>query len=272
MQGKSMASIARKYNVTYESVSNHMKNHVSRQMVQAFRKKQSMESMDMMNEFTTLIQDIKDQIEEFKTDRKHGLTLKATDTLIKLYQVMCNFASVYYQQQAEESSQNREEIIQEYEQQQDERIKQSMEVLTNNELRIYEAIAMKGHTHDADTVLFPDGATDMELLHGLKQVLGLDYETSKYGYKSRVHLKHRPVKDSGDDLDNIERDVPENSVDPVEMDVSELDDNTQKKMQRTTDPFDTAPRLREQKTLTIPSTSTDDKETRKRVKKELRGW
>lgn len=146
MQGQSIAHISRTFGIPYDSVSHHMSEHLSRQLVQHFRKQSSMESVNMMSKFTVLIQDIQDQIDRFKIAGKDALTLKATDTLIRLYSVMCQFASVFYQQQGAEHEQERLKD----DEQREQKFSEDLQVLSDDELSVLEQLQQKVELQDPD--------------------------------------------------------------------------------------------------------------------------
>jgi DNA-binding transcriptional MerR regulator len=113
-------------------------------MLKAYQKKEVMNDFNMMKEFTTLIADIKDQIERLKAKKSEGLTIAATNTLIKLYSVMCQFASVFYNNQ----DGNIQEKLEEQAQQEEEELQNRISILTFEELKLFQALVYKIEIQD----------------------------------------------------------------------------------------------------------------------------
>ena len=167
LQGISIAKLAKDYNVSYHSLYEHCKSHISRQLLQSWKKKDAMQSLNLMDEFGTLIQGVKQMIEDFKSGKKHGLTLKAIDTLIRLYGVMCQFASVFYQSQADDQVNNREVIEQEIEEQQTAEIHEHLKNLNEIEYYIYKHLNMSMLSPGGYTFI-PKDCTPAELFEIIK--------------------------------------------------------------------------------------------------------
>jgi uncharacterized membrane protein YheB (UPF0754 family) len=157
LAGTPHLKISKSYDVPNLSVRNHAMHHLPERMVKAFQKREAMESLDMMNEFTTLMRDIKQQIEDFKGKGKDALTLRATETLIKLYQTMCQFASVYFQNQSE----TRKLANEQSEHEDREAFEKSLQVLSLEELQLLQALNEKLETQDTKLTVIPR-ITDFE--------------------------------------------------------------------------------------------------------------
>ncbi|MCK4346958.1 MAG: hypothetical protein KAX05_16870 [Bacteroidales bacterium] len=143
LQGIPISKIAKEYGVAYHSLYEHCQSHISRQLIQSCKKQDAIQSMDLMGEFARLIADIKNMIDQFKDKKQHGLTLKAVDTLIRLYSTMAQFASVFYQVQADDHANNRAVIEQEIKEQQQEEIGQYLDNLNEIERAIYVQLNLK---------------------------------------------------------------------------------------------------------------------------------
>jgi len=139
LAGETWTKIAKTYGVNFQAVRNHAKKHLPKRMVKAFEKKEMAEDLDMMNEFTTLIADIKEQVEIFKREGKDALTIKGIDVLIRLYQTMAQYASAYYQKQAMDNEAERAREQQEQEHWRAENIK----VLSQDEKDMQRLLAIK---------------------------------------------------------------------------------------------------------------------------------
>lgn len=149
LAGQTQSRISQNYGVTVDAVRNHAANHLSTRMVKAFKTKEALTDLNMMQEFTTLIADIKSQINKLKKSGKDGLTIAATNTLIKLYGVMSQFAAVFFTAQANEANaDNADNEAKEIELSQ-----QQLSMLTLQELLFLQKIAKKINTGNKQVIL-----------------------------------------------------------------------------------------------------------------------
>ena len=243
LRGESISKISLEFGISPDSVRNHMLNHLSRQMTQAFKKKSAMEAFDMMNEFTTLMADIKQQIETFKKKGKDSLSIKATDTLIRLYQTMAQFASVFYQIEANEKQQDKEAIRREIEQENKVLINEMLDVLNKAEQDMYFQLNLKMTTYDASRVVIPQkNEFDLTQKSSLTQNRYIDIPSTGEPTLERTKMPSKRENTGEKEPEEYENNNDDHAlkVKPIEPDVI------------------------------IPSTETDSKEVRKRVMNELR--
>lgn len=152
LTGQAQTRIALNYGVGVDAVRYHSQHHLSQRMVKAFKTKEALTDLNMATEFSTLIADIKEQITKLKKKGADGLTIAATNTLIKLYGVMCQFAAVYYQQQSNENQESNEA----HEAKEIEITKEQLSMLTLAELKFLQRIAEKINSGNNKTVIFSD--------------------------------------------------------------------------------------------------------------------
>ena len=108
--------------------------------------------MDLMTEFTDLMSSIKEMIARFKTDGKDALSLRAMDTLIRLYSVMSQFAAVYFENQRASNEQQKEIEA-------EEEIKQAakmLQVLNDQELEMFHKLQDKMLKGDPSIIVIPE--------------------------------------------------------------------------------------------------------------------
>lgn len=139
MAGLSYQKIGIKYEVGWQSVRGHWISHQNKRMVAAVKKQEMIQDLNMMQEFTALMADIKEQIQKFKDKGKDALSIKATDTLIRLYSTMAQFASVFYQSQVDQNKDEHDEQTA----LENEEFAESLKILTLDELRIYKQLVDK---------------------------------------------------------------------------------------------------------------------------------
>jgi len=55
VSGGNLSSIAKKYSIPYNSLYNHAQSHISRQLVQAYRKKELEHNMDLLQRIDQIV-------------------------------------------------------------------------------------------------------------------------------------------------------------------------------------------------------------------------
>jgi hypothetical protein len=178
-QGKSIAHISRISGVGYDSVSNHMKEHLSRQLVQAWQKKEAMASMDILGEIESLISRTKSILDTAEQKGRYGLALSAIGEARQGYELLCKIAVALHETRRDELSMNRAVIEQEIEQETNARIGEMLEVLNDNEVSLLHALNVKMISRDADLVVIPINVSDQELLQKIKQFLPMNFSETK---------------------------------------------------------------------------------------------
>ena len=99
-QGKSKAAISRQYGVTTDSLSNHEATHLSRQLTQAYEKKELAESMDLLARIEDILSKAKQIFDRNYKLGKDGLALKALGEQRSTIELLAKIASFLHQARA----------------------------------------------------------------------------------------------------------------------------------------------------------------------------
>lgn len=137
LDGASKMSLSRKYKVGYDSVIWHLERHLTKKVVRVFEEKQLAKDFDMMQEFMSLITELKEQRQIYQRKNHQRLVMKATDTLIRIYQVMGQYAVAYEQSKATQN----EPIVDKEEKARE--LEQKMDKLTSSEQLEFTRLVFK---------------------------------------------------------------------------------------------------------------------------------
>lgn len=147
VSGRSMAGIAREYNVTENSLAHHRDNHLSRQLIQAWQKKELMEGMNVLNELEDLIKRTKKILDEAERTKKYGIALSAIREARGSYELISKIAYTLHQARIKELE------LEELKQQDtygitEEQAEEWLTILTMDELKVFNKLIQKMHTQD----------------------------------------------------------------------------------------------------------------------------
>ncbi len=156
LQGVPITTVARNYGVGPESIKEHCHSHLSKRLVGVFKRKDTLESINMMQEFPMLINKVKSMLEDFERQKLHGLSLRAIDSLTKIYSVFCQFASVYYDHQSQISAEQREQADEYERMQREEENRERLSRLNDSELEMLHKLTAKMWDMSDDETIIPD--------------------------------------------------------------------------------------------------------------------
>lgn len=152
LQGKSIASIARDFNVSEESLRHHLQNNLSRQLVKAFEQKELTSSMNLLGEIDQIIAYTKD-IFKRNYDKKADVTaLKALDSQRSTLELLSRI-SMYLHQTKLLDLQNSQADSQK---EQDEKFSDRLKILTYPELEMLYKIQDKLNRQDKRLIIIPE--------------------------------------------------------------------------------------------------------------------
>ena len=152
---KSKASIAREYSVSESSLSNHGKNHLSRQLVQAFEKRDALESMNLLGSIETLLSRTSAILDKAESKKNYGIALKAIREMRGSYELLSKIAFSLHQARLSELELERVRSGETDMAEQEDNEKR-LKILTNEELDIYFYILKKLDTQDKKAELIID--------------------------------------------------------------------------------------------------------------------
>ena len=144
VQGISLAKIAKKYDVPYQSLYNHSQNHLTRQLVTAMAKKELTESMDLLARIEDILSKAKNIFDRNYEKGKDSLALKALSEQRSTIELLAKIAAFLHESRAMELQANNrdEEKEQEY--------KKQLVCLSSDELVIFRSILAKMKSGDPD--------------------------------------------------------------------------------------------------------------------------
>jgi hypothetical protein len=149
MAGRSLAGIAREYNVSESSLTNHRDNHISRQLIQAWEKKELMEGMNVLEELEQLIHRTKKILDEAERTKKYGIALSAVRETRGTFELMSKIA--YSLHQAKLTELELERSKEQAEQADSEAyVQESLQILSFDELKVFNKLIQKIHIQDRD--------------------------------------------------------------------------------------------------------------------------
>ncbi len=149
MAGKSLAGIGREYNVSESSLASHRDKHISRQLIQAWEKKELMEGMNVLEELEELIHRTKKILDEAERTKKYGIALSAVRETRGTFELMSKIAYSLHQAKLTELElkQNNEQADQANI---ESAMQDSLQVLSYDELKVFNKLIQKIHVQDPD--------------------------------------------------------------------------------------------------------------------------
>ena len=157
--GQSLASISREYSVSEDALRNHRDNHLSRQLMQAIRRKQATEGLDLLGKIDELIDRTKRILDTAEREKRLGLALGAIREVRGSYELLAKIAVVLHETRKEELE---AEQMQSDLQQQEEYSKR-LKILTTAELEFLMKINDKLERQDRKMIVIPDAQTDISI-------------------------------------------------------------------------------------------------------------
>jgi len=122
-----------------ESLRCHLRDHTSRQMAQAYKKKQEVESLDLFNEIDDLVDRTKKILSRAESKGADLLSLKAIAELRGTYELMLKIAVALHQTKQEDY----EKELQEESQERTAEMVEKMKILTDEEKQVFKMTLLK---------------------------------------------------------------------------------------------------------------------------------
>lgn len=138
--------IAKTYGVSNQSVRNHAKNHLSRQMIKHVRIREMLHADDLLSNIKELVKKTETILKKSEKEGKYMISLAAIRELRSTYEFMCKTAKYLDERQKEEVPQESDE--------QEELRKQldRLDILSDEELDLMERLAQKMDGEDIDVI------------------------------------------------------------------------------------------------------------------------
>lgn len=151
LSGVSLAKISRDYGVPYNSVARHAKYDITRQLATAFHKKMQVEDFNLLNKIDELLAKAEDIFNRNYDKGRDGMALKALAEQRLVFDLILRISMALHEiKQMEEA-----DIIEMNGQMEQAQLEQSMQVLTFEELEIFERLTRKLETQDRSIQVLP---------------------------------------------------------------------------------------------------------------------
>jgi len=197
VQGKSISAIGREFGVSLESLSGHRDSHLSRQLVQAYDKKQFTESMDLLTRIEDILSKAKNIFDRNYAIKRDGLALKALSEQRATIELLAKIAAFLHESRAMELQRQEGSYEFRRKQEEQERVKQALERLNDAEQDLWVAL--------------------IEKIEGVRDDDIIPYYETKWPTKFRPALYDEPVRDEPiPESEPIKRTRYPLSVQPIE--------------------------------------------------------
>ncbi len=151
VSGKSKASVAREFGVSVDSLSYHAEHHLSRQLVQAYEKKEALEGLNLLSEIEDLLQRTKRILTEAEKKKKYNLALRAIREARGVYELLSKIAFALHQARLTELELERERdgtaAVE-----RDVGFQERLSILTDAELDVLVMLLLKVHKQTPELV------------------------------------------------------------------------------------------------------------------------
>jgi len=143
--------IAKTYGVSNQSVRNHAKNHLSRQMIKHVRIREMLHADDLLSDIKKLVKKTETILKKSEKEGKYMISLAAIRELRSIYEFMCKTAKYLDERQKEEVQ---KEEVQQKNEEEEERRKEldRLERLSDEELDLMERLLQKMDGEDIDII------------------------------------------------------------------------------------------------------------------------
>lgn len=152
LQGKSIASIARGFDVSVDSLRNHLTHHLSRQMVKAYEIKSNESSFNLLGEIDQIITDTKTIFKRNFDQNKDITALKAIDSQRSTLELLCKISALMHDTKLLEL-QEQQEGNQQFEQ---DDFSDRLKFLTKPELEMLLALQSKIDSRNAKIIVIAE--------------------------------------------------------------------------------------------------------------------
>lgn len=163
VQGATLAKIARDFDVPPNSLYPHSKDHLSRQLAQAYQRKEALESLNLLGEIEDLLHRTKVILTQAEQDKRYTLALKAIAEARGVYELLSRIAFSLHQARTAELELERakaHDIGQEAEME----FQEALKVLTMPELELLEKLSEKIQKADPKIKILPEALDRWDVL------------------------------------------------------------------------------------------------------------
>lgn len=192
-QGKTMSGIGREYGVAEQSLSYHRDKHLSRQLMQAVKKKSAMEGINILGDIEDLIERTKRILDTAENKKQYGLALAAIREARGSYELLCKIAVVMHETKKEELEAERSEAEYQTKQEFNDWVAEEIEVLNAPEKSMYLKLLTKLVSRNTDTII-PTTPTDKQCITIVRDLINVNYEFGDLDNSSLLDVNNKDDK------------------------------------------------------------------------------
>ncbi len=156
LQGEAYLKISKTYNVPYHAVRNHMQNHLTRQIVQAYERKRLDESFDILNRIDNILSKTETIFERNYDQKRDGMALKAIGEQRNILELLSKISYALHQEKQLEQDADAQDDLEEKEQE----VNKALDKLNTNEVQMLFHLQMKMQGETTKTIIHPDWNID----------------------------------------------------------------------------------------------------------------
>ncbi len=143
VEGKSFQMISNAYAVDWQAVRRHKENHLSRQLVQAFSRKELGESLDLMNRIDQMLCRAEEIFQRNYDQKRDGLALKALSEQRGILELLCKISAYLHESRAMELQNAKTDYETQREAEEKEFINLVLDTLNPAEAELWEKLHQK---------------------------------------------------------------------------------------------------------------------------------
>ncbi|MCF8307427.1 MAG: hypothetical protein K9I68_00305 [Bacteroidales bacterium] len=149
MGGESFLQISKKYGMAYYTVRNHMQNHLSRQIQQAYERKSLDEGFNLFDKIDDILTKAKDIFDRNYNKQRDGMALKAISEQRNILELLSKISYAYHQSKQAEQEQAQHQTEQEHEFE----LEKAFSKLNRTELSVFNQLYAKMTDEHSNTVI-----------------------------------------------------------------------------------------------------------------------
>ncbi len=153
VQGKNFQIIANTYDVDWQAVRRHKENHLSRQLTQAYERKEMAESMNLLARIEDILDKTNDIFDRSYAQKRDWLGLKALSEQRSTLELLAKIAAFSHEPRAMKLQTQQASYEAWKEEEEREFIKRALDRLNPTEAAIWEKLILKIHGQfDGDVI------------------------------------------------------------------------------------------------------------------------
>lgn len=170
IQGQPIIRVAQKYNVSYNSLYNHSQNHISRQLAQAWEKKDLDHSTDLLSRIDRIVDRAEKIFRRNYSAKKDSMALKALDSQRQTFELICKIQAYMHANKLDEDKEQKQINYL----QQAEEMEQALKILTPEEMDLYFQLQMKIERQDKEMKIIQEKQAFSDVVNDSSNIVNKD--------------------------------------------------------------------------------------------------